>query len=66
MKVKMHVENKGDIKLGQIKINSVSGSSVVIFGDADTFRPKSVSITRGVRTPIAIPNISAGPVGAIR
>jgi hypothetical protein len=67
MKVKMHIENKGDIKLGQVKINAISSSSVVIFGDAETLRPRNVSITRGVRTPVTIPSLGpGGPVGSIR
>lgn len=66
MKVKMNITN-GDIQVNDIKINSISSSAIVIFGDAKSFHPVNVSITRGVRTPQAIPNIGpGGPVGAIR
>lgn len=66
MKVKLEVTN-GDLQIGDIKINSISSSSILIFGDAKSFRPTNVSITRGVRTPVAIPNLGpGGPVGAIR
>ncbi|HEU4964363.1 MAG TPA: hypothetical protein VFV52_11015 [Bacilli bacterium] len=66
-KIKMNVINNADLKIGGIKINAVSSSAIVIFGDAECFSPRNVSITRGVRTPIAIPNLgTGGPVGAIR
>jgi hypothetical protein len=65
MKVKLDVTN-GDLQIGDIKINSVTSSSIIIFGDAKSFHPTNVSITRGVQTPKAIPNIGpGGPVGAI-
>jgi hypothetical protein len=65
MKVKMNVTN-ADVKIGGVKINSVSSSSIVIFGDAECFTPRNVSITRGVQSPRPIPVGGGGPVGAIR
>ena len=65
MKVKMNVTN-ADLKIGGIKINSISSSSIVVFGDAECFHPKSVSVTRGIQTPRPIPVGGGGPVGAIR
>ncbi|MGZ4107262.1 MAG: spore gernimation protein GerPD [Tumebacillaceae bacterium] len=66
MKVKLEVTN-GDLQIGDIKINSISSSSILIFGDAKSFYPSNVSISRGVQTPKAILNIGpGGPVGAIR
>lgn len=65
MKLKMDIQN-ADLKIVGVKINSISSSSIVIFGDAECFTPRSVSITRGVQTPVTIPNIGpGGPVGAI-
>jgi hypothetical protein len=43
----MYVQN-GDIRLGYLKINTVSTSAVVILGDAETISPKAVSTSRGV------------------
>ena len=66
MKVKMNVTN-ADVKIGGVKINSVSSSSIIIFGDAECFTPRNVSITRGVQSPRLTPvGGSGGPVGAIR
>ena len=65
MKVKMHVTN-ADLKVGGIKINSVSSASIVILGDAENFYPRNVSITRGLQVPQGAPAAGGGPVGAIR
>lgn len=63
MRVKMNVTN-ADLQIRDVRVNSVSSSSIIIFGDAKSFYPSNVSITRGVRTPTAIPNIgTGGPVG---
>lgn len=67
MKVKLYVENSGDVMLGDIKINSISSSSVVIFGDAECFTPHNVAITRGLTTGVHVAQTGpGGPVGAIR
>lgn len=66
MKLNMHVQN-ADLHIGGVKINSVSSSSIVIFGDAESFYPKVVSITRGVSAATIVPTAGpGGPVGAIR
>ncbi|KEO82890.1 hypothetical protein [Tumebacillus flagellatus] len=67
MKIKMYVENTGDLKIGDVKINSLSSSAIVIFGDAECFTPTNISITRGQTTPITVAQTGpGGPVGAIR
>jgi len=68
-KVKMEIQN-ADLQVGAVKINSVSSSSVVIFGDAESFFPRTVSVTRGLKTPRPFPSGGpggpGGPVGATR
>jgi hypothetical protein len=65
MKINLQVVN-ADLKIGGVKINSVSTSSIVIFGDAECFYPHTVAITRGA--PVSRPATAGpgGPVGAIR
>jgi hypothetical protein len=65
MKVKMKVTS-ADVQVGAVKINSISSSAIVIFGDAESFYPRNVSITRGIRAPRFVPAGGGGPVGAIR
>lgn len=65
-KLKMDITN-ADLQIGDIKINSISTSSIVIFGDAKSFYPRNVSITRGVIKQPTIASLGpGGPVGAIR
>lgn len=66
MKIKMHITN-ADLQVGAIKINNVSSSAVVILGDSEEIKPKSVSVTRGIQAPLVVtPSGPGGPVGAIR
>jgi hypothetical protein len=65
VKIKLEVTNV-DLNVGAIKINSVSSSSVILLGDTEMLKPKSISITRGVVPPEpVIPSSPLGPVGAI-
>ncbi|MBL0386737.1 hypothetical protein JJB07_08735 [Tumebacillus sp. ITR2] len=67
MKVRMYVENTGDVKIGDVKINSISSSAIVIFGDAECFTPHNVSITRGLAQQVVVGQTGpGGPVGATR
>lgn len=62
MKVKMNVTN-ADLKVGTVKINSISASSIVILGDAESFVPVNVSVTRGTTFPTPLPATISGGTG---